>query len=87
MKHIIPFGLVVVCALVTACTVTGTARIAQPDNSVWVCHGGRNAKWQRVSVEASQAHQRHGDMVTQEPQVRGARCGGGDRDRGGDRRN
>jgi|GEM_PF-4318802 len=87
MKHSIPFGLLAVCALVTACTVSGTARIAQPDNSVWVCHGGRNAKWQRVSANAAQAHQRHGDMVTQEPQTRGAPCGGGDNNRGPDRRN
>lgn len=77
MKHSIPFSLLVVCALMSGCTVTGTARIAQPNNSVWVCHGGRNPKWQRVSARAADAHQRHGDQVSQTPQPQGARCGGG----------
>ncbi|MGD0483294.1 MAG: hypothetical protein ABSB58_01430 [Gemmatimonadales bacterium] len=81
MKHSIPFGLLVVCALVSGCTVSGTARVAQPDNSVWVCH---NARWQRVSANAAEGHQRHGDIVSQTPQPRGERCGGGENDRGRD---
>ena len=85
MKHSIPFGLLVMCALVTGCVASGTAQLVVPDNSVWVCHGGRNPRWQRVSAHAAEAHQRHGDQVSQEPHARGERCGGGDRDHGGDR--
>lgn len=41
---------------------------------VWVCHGGRNPKWHRVSVNAASAHRRHGDRVSNEPQGNGQRC-------------
>lgn len=42
--------------------------------SVWVCHGGKNPKWRRVSAAAADAHRRHGDFVTAEPQESGQRC-------------
>jgi hypothetical protein len=87
VKHSIPFGLLVMCALVSGCVASGTAQFAQPDNSVWVCHGGRNAKWKRVSAHAAEGHQRHGDQVSQTPQRQGERCGGGESDRGRDHRN
>jgi hypothetical protein len=87
VKRSIPFGLLVVCGLVSACVFSGSARSAHPENSVWVCHGGRDAHWQRVSARAAEAHQRHGDQVSREPQPEGARCGGGDSDHNNDHRN
>lgn len=74
MKRSIAFSLLVACALVSGCALVTRARSPQPQSSVWVCHGGRNPKWRRVSANAASAHQRHGDRVSETPQPEGERC-------------
>lgn len=64
--------------IATGCSVTTRLRPAarsQGQRSVWVCHGGRNAKWQRVASSAAGAHWRHGDTVSVTPQREGLACG------------
>ncbi len=46
----------------------------QPPTHVWVCHGGRQHKWRRVSASAAHAHQRHGDRVSTVPEPVGQLC-------------
>lgn len=68
----------IVLTFVTACSATarrGPAVRSQGQESVWVCHGGRNAKWQRVASPAADAHRRHGDAVSATPQREGQACG------------
>ena len=67
-------SLLMIASAVSACA---TLRVKQPtpQASVWVCHGGRNPKWQRVSAAAADAHRRHGDQVTESPRQKGKRCG------------
>ena len=55
-------------------TAAASADRPQPQSSVWVCHGGRNPKWRRVSANAASAHRRHGDRVSETPQPQGQRC-------------
>ncbi len=55
-----------------ACVQTPPA--ATPQSRVWVCHGGRNARWQRVAAAAADAHRRHGDVVSETPQRERAPC-------------
>ena len=80
MSRINPFVVFAACALLSACSVYGTARVAQPDNRVWVCHGGDNATWMRVSARDGDRHRGHGDVVSLEVRTEGERCGGGDGD-------
>ena len=68
--------LVAVILAVSACSATvrtGTPE-PEPGEFVWVCHGNRNPTWQRVGAPAADAHRRHGDRVTSEPQESGASC-------------
>jgi hypothetical protein len=72
--------------LLSACSTTvvrggpapsrGPGAVAAPpaDGKVWVCHGGRQAKWQQVSQSAARAHERHGDRVSTRAHLGGARC-------------
>jgi hypothetical protein len=62
--------LLVLVGLLSGCV---TMRSGAP-GSVWVCHGGRNPKWQRVSAAAADAHRRHGDQVSEIPKPQGQRC-------------
>ncbi len=72
-RHALYFAAV--CwALVTGCAATPRPPRAQPQASVWVCHGGRSSKWQRVAAPAADAHRRHGDVVTATPQREGSSC-------------
>ena len=80
MKRINPFALFAVCAAISACTVQGTARVAQPDNRVWVCHRGGHSTWLRVSARDGERYRGHGDEVSLEVRTVGERCGGGDGD-------
>jgi len=73
MKSFPTFGLLIVCALLSGCATLFPGRGHQ-QQSVWVCHGGRNPKWQRVSASAADAHRRHGDRVSEAPQRKGERC-------------
>ena len=41
---------------------------------VWVCHGNRNPRWQRVAAPAADAHRRHGDRVSSRQQEEGGAC-------------
>ncbi len=74
MRYSISVGLFVACALASACATVTTVRGPQPQSSVWVCHGGRNPKWHRVSANAASAHRRHGDRVSDTPQPDGQGC-------------
>ena len=74
MRYSISFGLFVACALVSGCATAAAVRGPQAESSVWVCHGGRNPKWQRVSANAASAHRRHGDRVSETPQPEGQGC-------------
>jgi hypothetical protein len=66
--------IVVVTVVVNGCAATiGTVGREQQDR-VWVCHGNRNPKWQRVAAAAADAHRRHGDRVSTEAQEEGAAC-------------
>ena len=67
-------SLLLIVSAVSAC-VTMTSQRPTPQDSVWVCHGGRNPKWQRVSTAAADAHRRHGDQVSDTPRQKGQRCG------------
>jgi len=66
--------LLLVCVALPACATVTTVAAPQPQTSVWVCHGGRNPKWHRVSAAAGDAHRRHGDRVSEQPQPTGQRC-------------
>lgn len=46
----------------------------QGQESVWVCHGNRNPRWQKVAAAAADAHQRHGDQISTEPREDDASC-------------
>ena len=73
MKSSLPLG-VLLCATLSACATITTVHAPEPQNSVWVCHGGRNPKWHRVSAAAADAHRRHGDRISDTPQPQGQRC-------------
>jgi len=63
------------CALILGgCAVAPRPQRVQGQASVWVCHGGRNSKWQRVAAPAAAAHRRHGDTVSESPQQEGQAC-------------
>ncbi len=69
-------GLLVVASLPAAglgCAVAINPQ-AEGQDSVWVCHGNRTPRWQRVAAPAADAHRRHGDRVSSEPQEQGAGC-------------
>ena len=66
-------GLLAVCALVSGCATIRVQGV-QPNSRVWVCHGGKKAKWHSVSANAASAHRRHGDRVSDSPQPKGQRC-------------
>jgi hypothetical protein len=81
MKHFTALGLLAVCVLAPACSKAVSVRGPQPavragetQKSVWVCHGGRTRKWQKVSVNAAGAHRKHGDRVSDTPKPAGQRC-------------
>jgi hypothetical protein len=78
MIRMAPAAGLMFLSLITACSATARPRPAartQGQESVWVCHGGRNAKWQRVASPAADAHRRHGDTVSATPQREGQACG------------
>lgn len=61
-------------ALLTGCaTKVGTMGQGAQD-AVWVCHGNRNPRWQKVAAPAARGHQQHGDKVSTTPQQEGAAC-------------
>lgn len=74
MTGSMPLAAVLTLSLLTACAVSRPPARVQGQSSVWVCHGGRNPKWQRVASPAADAHRRHGDAVSTEPQREGAGC-------------
>jgi hypothetical protein len=41
---------------------------------VYVCHGNKEPKWIRVAESAADAHRRHGDRVSEDPQRKGEAC-------------
>ena len=54
---------------------TAVQRAGQSDTDfVWVCHGNRNPRWQRVAAPAADGHRRHGDRVSTRAQENGAAC-------------
>ena len=54
---------------------TAVQRAGQSDTEfVWVCHGNRNPRWQRVAAPAADGHRRHGDRVSTRAQENGAAC-------------
>lgn len=55
-------------------TTISTRGETEGQESVWVCHGNRNPRWQRVAAPAADAHRRHGDRVSDEPREQGAAC-------------
>ncbi len=67
------------CAFLTGCTATATvgtpADEPQPAaHMVYVCHGNKEPKWIRVAENAADAHRRHGDRVSEDPQREGEAC-------------
>lgn len=83
MKHALPLTLLATLAL-GACTARVQPRPrpqpsqsqgqAEGQESVWVCHGNRNPRWQRVAAPAADAHRRHGDRVSTTPRTAGDAC-------------
>ena len=81
-----PFGLTMALTMAVLASACGSARVHDvpaPAQSragdeggeyVWVCHGNRNPRWQRVGAPAADAHRRHGDRVSRSPQEEGAPC-------------
>ncbi len=75
-----------VCAMVTSACRGGAGVDTRPEprvsegaddveaGFVYVCHGNRNPRWQRVGAPAADAHRRHGDRVSDRRQVEGEAC-------------
>ena len=79
MKHVLPLTLLAALTL-GACSTRARPRLqpsqsqGQGEESVWVCHGSRNPRWQRVAAPAADAHRRHGDRVSTAPRTEGNAC-------------
>lgn len=67
-------ALFVALASVGCAVAVGQPGVGAGTDSVWVCHGGRNPKWQRVAAPAAEAHRRHGDTVSTTPKPEGEAC-------------
>lgn len=73
MKNLLKITFVLTIAALSGCTTVVATRPA-PEEHIWVCHGGRNAKWLRVSSAAVNGHSRHGDRISYTEQPAGAPC-------------
>jgi len=65
--------LLLIVAVAPACASVG-AKGQGAQQAVWVCHGNRNPRWQKVAAPAADAHRRHGDAVSTSPRREGAAC-------------
>lgn len=82
MKQAVVLAALVAAASLSACTARVQTRprpqasqsAGEGSESVWVCHGNRNPRWQRVGAPAADAHRRHGDRVSGTPRTEGAAC-------------
>ncbi len=75
MTIAIPQTLVVVLAIVVSGCAAAISTVGQGQQErVWVCHGNRNPRWQRVAAPAADAHRRHGDRVSTEAHEEGTAC-------------
>ncbi len=66
--------IIVVAVVVSGCAATIGTVGREQQARVWVCHGNRNPRWQRVSAAAADAHRRHGDRISTEAQEEGTAC-------------
>ncbi len=67
------------CWFASGCTATATVTTTEDEpepaaHMVYVCHGNKEPKWIRVARSAADAHRRHGDRVSEEPQKEGEPC-------------
>jgi hypothetical protein len=68
-------GIVLLIVLVApACAARVGAKGQGAQQAVWVCHGNRNPRWQKVAAPAANGHRRHGDPVSTSPRRDGAAC-------------
>ena len=66
-------GGVALSACARPMRMQGTVQLS----SIWVCHGDRDRKWQRVDASEGDQHRRHGDRVSNDRQEEGQRCDNG----------